>query len=92
MILDFYFKNRYNENSLIAEVFTKNHGKVSGIIFGGTSKKIKIIFKLEIKFTLILILKQKIELDILKLKFNKPYHHFILIIKKNCHVLLQQCI
>ena len=34
-------KNRYNENSLITEIFTKNHGKVSGIIFGGTSKKIK---------------------------------------------------
>ena len=34
-------KNKYNENSLIAEVFTKDHGKISGIIFGGTSKKIK---------------------------------------------------
>tara|TARA_B100000767_G_scaffold250952_1_gene253616 strand:- start:65 stop:745 length:681 start_codon:yes stop_codon:yes gene_type:complete len=34
-------KNRYSENSVIAEVFTKNHGKISGIIFGGTSKKIK---------------------------------------------------
>ena len=34
-------KNRYNENSIIAEVFTKNHGKISGIIFGGTSKRIK---------------------------------------------------
>ena len=34
-------KNKYNENSLIAEIFTKNHGKVSGIIFGGSSKKIK---------------------------------------------------
>ena len=34
-------KNRYNENSLIAEFFTKDHGRVSGIIFGGTSKKIK---------------------------------------------------
>ena len=34
-------KSRYNENSLIAEIFTKKHGKVSGIIFGGTSKKIK---------------------------------------------------
>ena len=34
-------KNRYNENSLISEIYTKNHGKVSGIIFGGTSKKIK---------------------------------------------------
>ena len=34
-------KNRYSENSIIAEVFTENHGKTSGIIFGGTSKKIK---------------------------------------------------
>ena len=34
-------KNRYNENSIITEIYTQNHGKVSGIIFGGTSKKIK---------------------------------------------------
>ena len=34
-------KNRYSENSLIAEIFTKDKGKISGIIFGGTSKKIK---------------------------------------------------
>ena len=34
-------KNRYNENSLIVEIFTQKHGKVPGIIFGGTSKKIK---------------------------------------------------
>ena len=34
-------KNKYNENSLIAEIFTKNHGKVTGIIFGGTSRKVK---------------------------------------------------
>ena len=34
-------KNRYSENSLIAELYTKDYGKVSGIIFGGTSKKIK---------------------------------------------------
>ena len=34
-------KNRYNENSIIAEIYTQNHGKVPGIIFGGISKKIK---------------------------------------------------
>ncbi len=34
-------KHKYNENSLIVEFFTKDHGKVSGIIFGGTSKKVK---------------------------------------------------
>ena len=34
-------KNRYSENSLISELYTQNYGKISGIIFGGTSKKIK---------------------------------------------------
>ena len=34
-------KNKYNENSIIAEFFTKNHGKSIGVIFGATSKKIK---------------------------------------------------
>ena len=34
-------KNKYNENSLIVEVFTKDHGKTSGILFGGSSRKIK---------------------------------------------------
>ena len=34
-------KTRYSENSIIAELYTLNRGKVTGIIFGGTSKKIK---------------------------------------------------
>ena len=34
-------KSKYNENSLIAEFFTQDRGKTSGIIYGGTSKKIK---------------------------------------------------
>ena len=34
-------KNKYNENSVIAEIFTLNNGKVTGIIFGASSKKIK---------------------------------------------------
>jgi DNA repair protein RecO (recombination protein O) len=34
-------KSRYSENSVIAELYTFDRGKVSGIIFGGTSKKIK---------------------------------------------------
>ena len=33
--------NKYNENSSIAEFFTENNGKVVGVIFGSTSKKIK---------------------------------------------------
>ena len=33
--------NKYNENSSIAEFYTENNGKIVGIIFGSTSKKIK---------------------------------------------------
>ena len=34
-------KTKYNENSIIAEIYTLNHGKCSGVIYGGTSRKIK---------------------------------------------------
>ena len=34
-------KNKFSENSVIAEIFTENHGKVSGIIYGASSKKIR---------------------------------------------------
>ena len=34
-------KNKYSENANIINVFTSNHGKVSGIVYGGNSRKIK---------------------------------------------------
>ena len=34
-------KKRFRENAIILEVFTSKFGKVSGIVYGGTSRKIK---------------------------------------------------
>jgi len=59
-------KNKYNENSIIAEVYTEKHGKISGIIFGGTSKKIKNYLQVVIKFMLIIIQEMLTESVILK--------------------------
>ena len=39
-------KNNYDENSIIIETFTLNHGKYSGIVYGGTSKKHKHNFQI----------------------------------------------
>ena len=39
-------KNNYDENSIIIEVFTLEHGKYSGIVYGGSSKKQKKIFQI----------------------------------------------
>ena len=38
-------KNNYRENSIIIEVFTKDYGKYSGIVYGGSSRKQKRIFQ-----------------------------------------------
>jgi len=34
-------KSNFNENSIIIETFTLNHGKCAGIVYGGTSRKHK---------------------------------------------------
>jgi len=39
-------KNNFNENSIIIEVFTLNHGKYSGIVYGGSSRKQKKNFQI----------------------------------------------
>ena len=39
-------KNNFDENSIIIEAFTLNHGKYSGIVYGGSSKKQKKKFQI----------------------------------------------
>ena len=39
-------KNSFDENSIIIDVFTLNHGKCSGIVYGGNSRKNKKIFQI----------------------------------------------
>ena len=43
-------KNKFGENSIIAEFFTENHGKISGVIYGATSKKIRNYLQIGNKF------------------------------------------
>ena len=43
-------KNKFGENSIIADFFTENHGKISGIIYGATSKKIRNYLQIGNKF------------------------------------------
>ena len=43
-------KNNFDENSIIIEVFTSKHGKYSGIVYGGSSRKQKGKFQVGNKF------------------------------------------
>ncbi len=45
-------KRNFDENSIIIECFTLFHGKYSGIVYGGSSKKKKMIFQIGNKILL----------------------------------------
>ena len=66
-------KNKYNENSVIADFFTEQHGKCSGIIFGATSKKIKNYLQIGNKFHLNYNYKNETKIGYYKVEIFKAY-------------------
>ena len=69
-------KNRYNENSVMVEFYTKDHGKCSGVIFGGTSKKIKNYLQIGNKFYINYNYKIEGKLGYFKVEIFKVYTPF----------------
>ena len=45
-------KNNFDENSIIIESFTLKHGKYSGLVYGGSSRRMKKIFQIGNKILL----------------------------------------
>ena len=64
-------KNKFGENSIIADFFTENHGKISGIIYGATSKKIKNYLEIGNKFHINYNSKNENKLGYLKIEIEK---------------------
>ena len=64
-------KNKFGENSMIAEFFTKNHGKISGIVYGATSKKIRNYLQIGNKFHINYNSKNENKLGYLNIEIEK---------------------
>ena len=65
-------KKKFRENAIILEVFTKNYGRVSGIVYGGTSRKVKNYLQLANKIFLIFTSKGDNKLGYFKTELIKP--------------------
>ena len=76
-------KNRYNENSIISDIYTKNHGRISGIIFGGTSKKIKNYLQIGNQLYVNYNSKSESRVGYFKIEIHKAFSPLFLIIIKN---------
>ena len=79
-------KNKYNENSAVAEFFTENNGKVSGILFGATSKKIKNFLLIGNQFSIEFNSKNQSKAGYFKVEIEKVFtpHYLENKIKLNC--------
>ena len=64
-------KNKFSENSVIAEMFTENHGKVSGIIYGATSRKIRNYLQIGNRFHINYTSKNENKMGYLKVEIEK---------------------
>ena len=65
-------KNNFGENSIIMEVFTLNHGKCSGIVYGGSSRKNKKIFQIGNKILINCKSKNENEIGYFSIELIKP--------------------
>ena len=80
--------NKYNENSAIAEFFTENNGKVSGVLFGATSKKIKNYLFIGNKFHINFNFKQDSKLGYFKIEIDEVNTPIFLEYKKKLFCII----
>ena len=81
-------RNKYNENSIISEFYTENHGKITGTIFGATSKKIKNYLLVGNKFHLNFNSKQENKIGYFKVEIDRFYTPLYLEDKKKLYCII----
>ncbi len=64
-------KSKYSENNSIADFFTESHGKVTGVIYGSSSKKIKNYLLIGNKFHLNFNSKNESKVGYFKIEIDK---------------------
>ena len=80
-------KFKYNENSLISNFFTLNHGRCSGIIFGGTSKKNRGYLQIGNLFQLNCSIKNESKIGSFKVEIIKPITPLFFNNRKKLHCI-----
>ena len=81
-------KLKYNENSIIADFYTRQNGRISGIIFGGTSKKIKGYLEIGNYFHLNLNSKNESKILSIKAEILKAYTPIYFNNQKKLHCII----
>ncbi len=80
-------KFKYNENSIISDFYTLNHGRSSGIIFGATSNKIRGYLEIGNLFQLNCTLKNESKIGSFKVEIIDPITPIFFNNRKKLHCI-----
>ena len=80
-------KFKYNENSIISDFYTLNHGRSSGIIFGATSNKIRGYLEIGNLFQLNCTLKNESKIGSFKVEIINPITPIFFNNRKKLHCI-----
>ena len=81
-------KKKFRENAVIISVFTQNFGKINGIVYGGTSRKIKNYLQIGNKIFIMHNAKNRNKLGYLKTEIINPISPRYFNDKKRSYLLL----
>ena len=81
-------KRKFRENAVIISAFTKNYGKITGIVYGGTSRKIKNYLQIGNKIFLIYSSKSRNKLGYIKTEIIEAISPRYFHNKKKSYLLL----
>ena len=84
-------KRKFRENANIINVFTKNKGKISGVVYGGNSRKIRNYLQLSNKLFVIYNSKSENKIGYFKTELIKPVSPSYFNDKKRTSALISLC-
>ncbi|MAJ22290.1 MAG: DNA repair protein RecO [Candidatus Pelagibacter sp. TMED64] len=76
-------KTNYNENSTIINIFSLKHGNISGIVYGGSSRKLKKILQIGNKLFVVHKSKHENKIGYFSVELIKPISPILFSNKKN---------
>ncbi len=84
-------KNKFRENANIINVFSRSRGKVSGVVYGGNSRKIRNYLQLSNKLFIINNSKNENKIGYFKTELIKPISPLYFNDKKRISALISLC-
>ena len=79
-------KKKFRENANIINVLSRSKGKISGVVYGGNSRKIRNYLQLSNKLYVIYNSKNENRMGYFKTELIKPISPLYLMTKKELHI------